>query len=248
MEWLIFLVMFFIILAALTAKMRSTAPGSPQLAYTKKPALFTPAERSFLGVLDSAVGADYRIFGKVRVADVIAVRSTSDRRAWGRAFGRISAKHFDFVLCSADDLSVVGVIELDDKSHQQRKRQERDDFLVAVCADVNLPLIRIPAQHAYPVQQVRAQVLLALGIQDRPIAAEPPRDAAPEPQQSPNPTSRPASPVSAQPSAANTVSPSCPKCTASMVLRVAKSGTNAGQKFWGCSAYPRCRTIIKSSL
>lgn len=35
----------------------------------------------------------------------------------------------------------------------------------------------------------------------------------------------------------------CPKCGSSMVLRTAKSGPNAGNKFWGCSAYPRCRVI-----
>jgi hypothetical protein len=35
----------------------------------------------------------------------------------------------------------------------------------------------------------------------------------------------------------------CPKCGASMVLRTVKSGDKAGSKFWGCSAFPKCRTI-----
>lgn len=34
----------------------------------------------------------------------------------------------------------------------------------------------------------------------------------------------------------------CPQCGAKMVLRTAKKGQNAGEKFWGCSAYPKCRT------
>lgn len=38
---------------------------------------------------------------------------------------------------------------------------------------------------------------------------------------------------------------SCPKCAAQMVLRTSKSGNSAGSKFWGCSAFPRCRTIQK---
>ena len=33
----------------------------------------------------------------------------------------------------------------------------------------------------------------------------------------------------------------CPQCKGPMVKRVAKQGANAGQAFWGCSAYPRCR-------
>nr|WP_274522501.1 DUF2726 domain-containing protein [Halorhodospira halochloris] len=99
--------------------------GDSETPYTKASALFSPAERSFLGVLDQAAGYDYRVFGKVRVADVVKVRSMADRRAWQRAFNQISSKHFDFILCAKDDLSVVAAVELDDKSHQKGKRGER---------------------------------------------------------------------------------------------------------------------------
>ena len=34
----------------------------------------------------------------------------------------------------------------------------------------------------------------------------------------------------------------CPLCGAEMVLRTAKKGPNAGEKFWGCSAFPKCRS------
>jgi restriction system protein len=37
--------------------------------------------------------------------------------------------------------------------------------------------------------------------------------------------------------------PSCPKCGARMIQRVARQGRNAGQAFWGCEAFPRCRAI-----
>ncbi|MEN6422936.1 MAG: restriction endonuclease [Smithella sp.] len=33
----------------------------------------------------------------------------------------------------------------------------------------------------------------------------------------------------------------CPKCGAKLVLRTAKKGQNAGEKFWGCSAFPKCK-------
>jgi hypothetical protein len=35
---------------------------------------------------------------------------------------------------------------------------------------------------------------------------------------------------------------SCPKCGSEMVLRTARHGPNAGNQFWGCSAYPKCRS------
>ena len=37
------------------------------------------------------------------------------------------------------------------------------------------------------------------------------------------------------------VTPACPKCGATMILREARRGANAGRKFWGCPAFPKCR-------
>jgi len=39
----------------------------------------------------------------------------------------------------------------------------------------------------------------------------------------------------------------CPKCERKMVLRTAGRGTGAGEKFWGCSGYPRCRFTMPVS-
>lgn len=36
----------------------------------------------------------------------------------------------------------------------------------------------------------------------------------------------------------------CPKCASPLVLRTARSGAAAGSKFYGCSAYPKCRHTI----
>lgn len=38
----------------------------------------------------------------------------------------------------------------------------------------------------------------------------------------------------------------CPQCAKPMVLRTAKTGKNAGQQFWGCSAYPQCKGVVKT--
>jgi len=35
----------------------------------------------------------------------------------------------------------------------------------------------------------------------------------------------------------------CPRCSSSLVLRVAKKAANAGNKFYGCSSYPTCKFI-----
>lgn len=37
---------------------------------------------------------------------------------------------------------------------------------------------------------------------------------------------------------------SCPKCGAEMVMREVKKGQNIGNKFWGCSKFPKCRGVV----
>ena len=39
--------------------------------------------------------------------------------------------------------------------------------------------------------------------------------------------------------------PDCPLCGKPMVLRTAKNGSNAGVQFWGCTAYPACKGVVK---
>jgi len=43
--------------------------------------------------------------------------------------------------------------------------------------------------------------------------------------------------LSRKPASANV----CPQCGAELILRTAQRGPNPGQKFWGCSNFPKCR-------
>lgn len=40
--------------------------------------------------------------------------------------------------------------------------------------------------------------------------------------------------------------PVCPKCGSAMSKRLAKSGSNSGNEFWGCSRYPSCRGVVNA--
>lgn len=54
-------------------------------------------------------------------------------------------------------------------------------------------------------------------------------------------TSRPMLPDTPLPGA---LKPTCPNCGADMKERQATRGTHAGQLFWGCSRYPKCRGTL----
>ena len=130
--------------------------------YARREALFTPAERSFLSVLEQSVGAEYRIMGKVRLGDIVAV----DRRVAGNksriARNRINQKHVDFVLCDPQTLAIVLVVELDDRSHERPDRRERDIFVDGALAAAGIPIAHIPAQRHYSIADAQRRISEAL--------------------------------------------------------------------------------------
>jgi len=109
MSWILIVAVVLIAVSALVALKGKQNVGAGTIGFPYRPAktLFSPAERSFLGVLDQAVGSDYRVFGKVRVADVATVKTGRNNSVRQGAVNRIAQKHFDFVLCNASDLSIV---------------------------------------------------------------------------------------------------------------------------------------------
>lgn len=151
----------FLVLAALKGKQRGDA-GSIGFPYLPAQFLFSAAERSFLGVLDQAVGLEYRVFGKVRVADLAYVKPGLSNSARQGALNRVASKHFDFVVCRASDLSVVCAVELNDKSHSSQRVKARDDLIVKLCKAINLPLLTVQAQQAYSIQDVKTRFAAAV--------------------------------------------------------------------------------------
>lgn len=136
--------------------------GSVSLPYLREPHLFTPAERAFLAVLDEAVGEQYRIFGKVRVADLARVKPGLSKSRRQTALNWVAQKHVDYVVCKRSDLSVVCVIELNDKSHKSRSVATRDRFLKEVCDVIELPLLQTPAKKSYSAAELRAEFFASI--------------------------------------------------------------------------------------
>jgi hypothetical protein len=175
MSWPILAAIVLLLLLAIAARLKKSGGLSAALTYTRKQALFSPAERSFLGVLEQSIGNHYRVFGKVRVADVIEAKRGLNRADWQKSFNRISAKHFDFVLCDKDELTVVCMIELHDKSHQKRDRRQRDAFVTELCRAVGLPFLQIQAARAYSVHELRTNILAVTQLRLEPSLS---RDAS----------------------------------------------------------------------
>lgn len=230
------IVIFFAIvigvIAALKAKQTSSADT---LAFAVREPLFSPAERSFLGVLEQAIDDRYRVFGKVRLGDLVKPAFGMSKSMRATAQNKINQKHVDFVICSAADLAIIGVVELDDQSHGREDRAGRDVFVDQALASASIPIVHFSAKKAYVVPEVRAKLAEALKVSSPSIATGPVK-VEPTPVQ---PVA-----VAEQHVQADVDVPTCPKCSAVMVKRQAKNGPHAGKLFWACSTYPKCRQVL----
>jgi hypothetical protein len=158
----IVLVAAAIALATLKAKaVRKEGTAKSEVYYLKK-SLFTPAERSFLGVLESLNYEGLRIASKVRLADIFGVKKGSERGDWQRAFIRISAKHVDFLFVQQSDGRPILGIELDDSTHEEEERAARDSFVDSVFSSAGLPILHISVKSAYDPNEVHRQIDEAL--------------------------------------------------------------------------------------
>lgn len=135
----------------MTALKNAIRPDSP---YERRKDFFSPAELNFDQVLRLAVKDKYRIMGKVRVADLLQVRSGVARKDRPSAQNKINGKHIDFVLIDPKSCQVACCIELDDKSHDRKDRVARDVFLNKAFDAAKLPLLRIPCKRTYQPDQL----------------------------------------------------------------------------------------------
>ncbi len=177
--------------------------------------LLSAAELSFFKALELAISTRYKIFAKIRLADILGVAPGLQKSERQSAFNRIQSKHVDFVLCDNGDLSVQCVIELDDKSHEAADRKVRDVFVDSALESAGIPIARFAARRQYAVEDI----VKAIDEARAPLHSESKQETS--------------------------GTPVCSLCGALMVLRTAQKGEHAGKPFYGCSNYPKCRNTAQ---
>jgi hypothetical protein len=207
--------------------------------YESRGNLFTPVERSFLVVLEKALDSRYRVFGKVRLEDLIGPAAGIGAGKRTAALNRINQKYVDFVVCTANELALVGVLQLDYQSYKSKDRAVRDEFIDQALANARIPLLRFPARLGYSAQDVRARLteeMIRAGSWTKDVSvAQKPIDQT---------SSALDAIMGSTPVQSDSVVPGCPKCSAAMVKRLVHNGQNSGRHFWACSTFPMCRQVL----
>lgn len=130
--------------------------------YQLRQTFFSSTEATFYRALQAALVEQFVVLAKVRVADVLKPQKNLNRSEWQRAFNKISAKHFDFVLCDKASLKIIAVVELHQSSRDRSDRSKPDDFLSQAVASAGLPRIRFTAATAYLPEVIQSTVAQAL--------------------------------------------------------------------------------------
>ena len=188
-------------------------PAADSFPYRVRDDFLSAAEMSFYHVVSATVGERGTVCPKVGLSDIFFVTRPQENRS---AANRVAQKHVDFLVCEPRTMKPLLGIELDDSSHARADRQARDEFVGKVFAAAQLPLLRVPAQRGYNVQEIAAQLepflsAVSLSAVTKPEAYQ------------------------------GTSAPMCPKCEVEMVRRTATKGERSGQPFYGCPNYPKCR-------
>lgn len=119
----------------------STAPESDaalqDIPFKKRPALLTKREQLFFSVLSEAL-PNHRVYAQVALNQVVRAPGKDGYKA----MNFVGAKSLDFVVCDSS-FQIVAAIELDDSTHDNDFRQQRDNRKDAILERAGIKLIRL---------------------------------------------------------------------------------------------------------
>lgn len=166
---LTWIVLFFAIplFVYLTFKMNSGSAGSlPPVSCAKQQVFLSFAERDVLGLLEQILGPSYRIFVKVRLADLVVIRAGQEPRQRSVAAGMLARETVSFAIFDQAQKAIVAVIDLAEGGDQHKLRNE---FVDQALGSAEIPYGRIPLQLSYSSQEIEGLVSALLKIEGRAV-------------------------------------------------------------------------------
>lgn len=186
-----------------------------RLPYRLRENFLSTPELALFRVLQTMAGRHYVICPKVALNDIFYIVRPNENVHF---FNKIFRKHVDFLLCEPDTLKPAIAIELE-KPVGRGERREADQFMEDLFLSAGIPLIHIPSSERYSETDVAGLLQVAIRrVNDTaPLRATTKTDSV----------------------------PMCPVCGRMMVLRIHRSGPNAGSKYYGCMDSPKCNGVVE---
>lgn len=182
--------------------------------YRLRETLLSTPELALFRVLKGVAGRHYVICPKVALNDIFYIVRPNENVHYYNKFFR---KHVDFLLCEPVSLRPAIGIELI-KPVGRSETRDVDQFMQQLFLGVRLPLVHIPSNDHYSpaeLEQLLEQAIKKVK-ETGPLRAVTKVDSV----------------------------PMCPICGRMMVLRVHRSGSKAGQEYYGCMDSPKCNGMV----
>ncbi|MDR0956241.1 MAG: DUF2726 domain-containing protein [Candidatus Nomurabacteria bacterium] len=128
--------------------------------YRRKNYMMTPAENIFYEVLLELVGANLLVWPQVHLSEIVDWKINGQN--WRAALAVIQRKSVDFVIADRARRRTLLAIELDDSSHQQTDRRQRDELVETILAEAGVPLLRVKNSAHYDKAKLKSQIISAL--------------------------------------------------------------------------------------
>lgn len=125
------------------------------LPYYKKEYFMTRSEHEFFKILQRIVDENYYIFPQVNLDKIIYSKGKQSYK--NPYYNKVARKSVDFVLFDKIDISPVLAIELDDPTHEQEDRKERDEFVDKVFAHCGISILHL---HEFLREEVLKKMII----------------------------------------------------------------------------------------
>lgn len=150
--WWIALALAILYMLSEVANTKSRASAGKWPFYAKKP-LTSPEQVLFHRLL--AALPNHIVLAQVQVSRVLGVKRGHNFAQWNNRINRLS---YDFVVC-AKDSTVIAVIELDDSSHNDKRRQETDAKKDKATAAAGIKMIRWQVRDMPDAARIKVAIL-----------------------------------------------------------------------------------------
>ena len=180
------------------------------MPYRLREHFLTTPEVVLFRALKQMAGEHYVIYAKVALNDIFFIVRPNENVHY---FNKLFRKHVDFLLCHPQSLRPQIGVELVRPIPNSGTRSI-DQFMEDLFLTAGLPLVQIPSNDHYDIPEIVSLFQSALAKVKR--------------------MERRLADVSLD------ASPMCPICGKMMVLRTHRSGTQAGEIYYGCIDNPTC--------
>lgn len=131
-------------------------PSAP--TYSAKDSMMTDCERGYYEAIKELIGTKYFIQPQVNLASVINKQSQSKYR--NELFRNIDFGIFD------SNYHLLVLIEINDSTHENQNRRERDQKIRTICAEANIPLIVFWTKYGIDRAYIKQRLCQYLNIEE----------------------------------------------------------------------------------